>query len=124
VDVIFPAYPGEVFKGQVLFVSDVLDADTRRTKVRVAFANPDTRLKPGMFASASFRAPARSAAVIPTSALVVKDDANQVLVEVAPWSFEARTVDIGFQQGDRAVLTSGVKGGDRIVVKGGVLLGD
>ena len=124
VDVIFPAYPGEVFKGQVLFVSDVLDADTRRTKVRVAFANPDTRFKPGMFASASFHAPARRAAVVPTSALVVKDDANQVLVEVAPWTFEARTVDIGFQQGDQAVLTSGVKGGDRIVVKGGVLLGD
>jgi membrane fusion protein, heavy metal efflux system len=124
VDVIFPAYPGEVFKGQVLFVSDVLDTDTRRTKVRIAFANPDTRLKPGMFASASFHAPARRAAVVPTSALVVKDDANQVLVEVAPWTFEARTVDIGFQQGDQAILTSGVKGGDRIVVKGGVLLGD
>jgi cobalt-zinc-cadmium efflux system membrane fusion protein len=124
VDVIFPAYPGEVFKGQVLFVSDVLDADTRRTKVRVAFANPDTRLKPGMFANASFHAPARRAAVVPTSALVVKDDANQVLVEVAPWTFEARTVEIGFQQGDRAVLSRGVKGGDRIVVKGGVLLGD
>jgi cobalt-zinc-cadmium efflux system membrane fusion protein len=124
VDVVFPAYPGEVFKGQVLFVSDVLDTDTRRTKVRIAFANPDTRLKPGMFASASFHAPARRAAVVPTSALVVKDDANQVLVEVAPWTFEARTVDIGFQQGDQAILTSGVKGGDRIVVKGGVLLGD
>jgi cobalt-zinc-cadmium efflux system membrane fusion protein len=123
-DVIFPAYPGEVFKGQVLFVSDVLDADTRRTKVRIAFANPDTRLKPGMFASVSFHAPARRSAVVPTSALVVKDDANQVLVEIAPWTFEARTVDIGFQQGDQAVLTSGVKAGDRIVVKGGVLLGD
>jgi cobalt-zinc-cadmium efflux system membrane fusion protein len=123
-DVIFPAYPGEVFKGQILFVSDVLDADTRRTKVRIAFANPDVRLKPGMFANASFHAPARRAAVVPTSALVVKDNANQVLVEVAPWTFEVRNVEIGFQQGDQAVLTSGVKGGDRIVVKGGVLLGD
>jgi cobalt-zinc-cadmium efflux system membrane fusion protein len=124
VDVSFPAYSGETFKGQVLFVSDVLDPDTRRTKVRIAFANPDARLKPGMFASVSFHAPARRAAVIPTSALVVKDDANQVLVEVAPWTFEARTVEIGFQQGDQAVLTSGVKAGDRIVVRGGVLLGD
>ena len=61
---------------------------------------------------------------MPTSALVLKDDANQVLVEVAPWTFEPRTVDIAFQQGDQAVLISGVKAGDRIVVKGGVLLGD
>ena len=124
VDVTFPAYPSETFKGQVLFVSDVLDPDTRRTKVRIAFPNPDTRLKPGMFANVSFHAPARRAAVIPTSALVVKDDANQVMVEVAPWTFEARSVEIGFQQGDQAVLSRGVTAGDRVVVKGGVLLGD
>ena len=35
----------------MLFVSDVLDPDTRRTKVRIAFQNPDMRLKPGMFAN-------------------------------------------------------------------------
>ncbi len=54
----------------------------------------------------------------------MKDDANQVLVEVKPWTFEARTVDIDFQQGDQVVLKSGLKAGDRVVVKGGVLLGD
>jgi cobalt-zinc-cadmium efflux system membrane fusion protein len=124
VDVGFAAYPGELFKGQVLFVSDVLDPDTRRTKVRIAFANPEARLKPGMFASVSFHAPARRAAVVPTSALLVKDNANQVLVEVAPWTFVPRNVEIAFQQGDQAVLSSGVTAADRIVVKGGVLLGD
>lgn len=124
VEVNFPAYPGETFKGQVLFVSDVLDPDTRRTKVRIAFQNADMRLRPGMFAKVSFYAPAQKAAVVPTSALVLKDDASQVFVETAPWTFEARDVDIGFQEGDEAVVTSGVKTGDRIVVKGGVLLGD
>src|SRR5437667_11845839 len=53
VEVVFAAYPDEVFKGQVLFVSDILDADTRRTKVRIAFQNPDIRLKPNMFANVS-----------------------------------------------------------------------
>ena len=57
VDVVFTAYPNEVFKGKVLFVSDVLDPDTRRTKVRIAFENPDIRLKPNMFANATFLAP-------------------------------------------------------------------
>jgi len=57
VDVVFAAYPGEVFKGRVLFVSDILDPDTRRTKVRIAFPNPDMRLKPNMFASATFVTP-------------------------------------------------------------------
>jgi cobalt-zinc-cadmium efflux system membrane fusion protein len=124
VDVVFAAYPGEAFHGQVLFVSDVVDPDTRRTKVRTAFDNPAMRLRPGMFANVSFHAPSQSMPVVPTSALLLKDDASQVFVETAPWTFQARSVDIGFQQGDEAVLTSGVKAGDRVVVKGGVLLGD
>src|SRR6516165_4063941 len=57
VDVVFAAYPGEVFKGRVLFVSDILDPDTRRTRVRIAFQNPNMRLKPNMFASATFVTP-------------------------------------------------------------------
>lgn len=124
VDVTLAAYPGEVFKGEVLFVSDVLDPDTRRTKVRIAFANPGTRLRPGMFATVSFYAPVQKVPVVPTSALVLKDDLNEVYVETAPWTFEARAVDIGFQQGDEAMLSKGVKPGERVVVKGGVLLGD
>src|SRR5262249_19779241 len=107
VDVVFSAYPAETFKGQVLFVSDVLDPDTRRTKVRIAFDNPDTRLRPGMFANVTFHAPAQRAAVVPSSALVLKDDANNVLVETAPWTFEARTVEIAFQQGEQVVLKGG-----------------
>jgi cobalt-zinc-cadmium efflux system membrane fusion protein len=77
-----------------------------------------------MFANVGFYTPMQRVPVVPTSALMLKEDANQVLVEVAPWTFEARTVDIDFQQGDQAVLKSGVKAGDRVVVKGGVLLGD
>jgi cobalt-zinc-cadmium efflux system membrane fusion protein len=124
VDVAFPAYPDQSMHGEVLFVSDVLDADTRRSKVRIAFDNAQTRLRPGMFANVTFHAPARRAAVVPTSALVLKDERNQVYVETAPWTFEARTVDIGFQQGEEVVLRSGVAAGERVVVKGGVLLGD
>ena len=124
VDVAFTAYPGEVFKGRVLFVSDVVDSDTRRTKVRIAFDNPDIRLRPGMFANVSFYAPERNVPVVPTSALVLKDNLNQIFVETTPWTFEARTVDIDFQQGDQVALTGGLKAGDRVVIKGGVLLGD
>jgi cobalt-zinc-cadmium efflux system membrane fusion protein len=124
VEVALPAYPGEVFAGKVLFVSDILDPDTRRTKVRIAFSNPDLRLKPNMFAEATFLAPKETAPVVPTQALILKDETDQVFVEVAPWTFEARPVEISFQQGDRAVVARGLKPGERIVKKGGVLLND
>ena len=124
VDVIFTAYPSEVFKGQVLFVSDILDPDTRRIRVRIAFQNPDMRLKPNMFANATFMTPKQTAPIVPTSALVLRNETDQVFVEVAPWTFEARAVEIEFQQGDQAVITHGLKAGERVVVKGAVLLND
>lgn len=124
VDVVFAAYPGEVFRGEVLFVSDVLDPDTRRTKVRIAFQNPDVRLKPNMFANASFFAPPQVAAAVPATALVMKNDSDRVFVEVAPWTFLSRTVEVNFHQGNLAILKSGLAAGERAVVRGGVLLND
>jgi cobalt-zinc-cadmium efflux system membrane fusion protein len=123
-EVVFTAYPGEVFKGQIFFVSDVLDPDTRRTKVRVAFPNPDMRLKPNMFAIATLLAPKQNLPAIPTTALVLKDETDQVFVEVAPWTFESRAVRVSALQGDEAAVEDGIKVGDRIVVTGGVLLND
>jgi cobalt-zinc-cadmium efflux system membrane fusion protein len=124
VEVVFAAYPGEVFGGQVLFVSDIVDPDSRRTKVRIAFPNPEIRLKPNMFATVSFFAPAQKVATVPTTALVLKNDGERVFVEVAPWTFQPRNVEVNFDQGNSVVIKSGLNAGERAVVKGGVLLND
>jgi cobalt-zinc-cadmium efflux system membrane fusion protein len=124
VEVAFAAYPNEIFKGDVLFVSDILDPDTRRTKVRIPFPNPDIRLKPGMFANANFLTPKQTVMSVPTAALVLKNDGDVVFVEIEPWTFEVRPVETSFQQGDQTIIKSGVRTGERIVVKGGVLLND
>jgi membrane fusion protein, heavy metal efflux system len=124
VDVTFPAYPGQTFSGKVLFVSDVLDPDTRRTKVRIAFDNPNKAFKPGMFATAAFIAPPMPRLVIPTSALLMTNDTSSVFVEVAEWAFERRNVDIASQEGATAVINNGLGPGDRVVVRGGVRLND
>jgi len=124
VEVVFTAYPGEIFKGRVLFVSDILDPDTRRTKVRIAFQNPDIRLKPNMFAGATFLAPKQTVPTVPTTAVVLRNEADQVFVEIAPWTFEARPVEIDFQQKDQAVVAHGLRAGEHVVVKGAVLLND
>jgi cobalt-zinc-cadmium efflux system membrane fusion protein len=81
-------------------------------------------LKPNMFANATFLAPKQIMLVLPTTAVMLKDESDRVFVEVAPWTFEARPVVVGFQQDDLAVIASGLKPGERVVVKGGVLLND
>ena len=50
------AYPGETFKGAIIFISPVLNNETRTVSVRVDIDNTDGRLKPGMFARAVARA--------------------------------------------------------------------
>lgn len=124
VEVRLAAYPGEMLAGEVSFISASLDADTRRTKVRITFDNPRTRLKPGMFASVTFFSGKEIVPVIPVSAVLFRDDASQVFVEVAPWVFEPRPLDVGFQKDDQAIVQGGVQAGDRVIVKGGILLND
>jgi Cu(I)/Ag(I) efflux system membrane fusion protein len=50
------AYPGEPFRGTIVFIDPVLDPMTRTVKVRVDAANRDGRLKPEMFVRAVVRA--------------------------------------------------------------------
>ena len=124
VRVTFPAYPGKVYEGKVLFVSDVLEPDTRRTKVRIAFDNPDRSLKPGMFANVSFSAPMISRLVVPTSALLMSNDRTSVFAEVEPWTFVRRDVVTEYEEGNAAVILSGLNPGERVIVKGAVVFND
>jgi Cu(I)/Ag(I) efflux system membrane fusion protein len=55
VDVRVEAYPGEVFRGTVVFIDRFLDDKTRTLRVRVNLKNLDRRLKPAMYASATIR---------------------------------------------------------------------
>jgi Cu(I)/Ag(I) efflux system membrane fusion protein len=55
VDVTLEAYPGESFRGIVTFIDPFLDDKTRTVKARVNLKNPEHKLKPAMYASASIR---------------------------------------------------------------------
>ena len=119
---VFAAYPGESFVGHVLFVGDLLDPDTRTIKVRVAFLNPESRLKPGLFANVTFRSKAVPEVVVPTSAVVISGERSTVYVEVEPWTFERRTIEVGDQLKDRIVVTKGLEAGARIIATNAVLM--
>ncbi|NVD69972.1 efflux RND transporter periplasmic adaptor subunit [Duganella sp. BJB1802] len=123
-DIELNAYPGQHIAGKIGYVGEVLDADTRTVKVRVAVDNKDGRLKPGMFAQVTFSAAPHQGVVVPASALVQSGTHTQVYVETAAWTFEARTVATGVHSGEMVEIVSGLKAGTRIVAKEGVLLND
>ncbi|MBI5757473.1 MAG: efflux RND transporter periplasmic adaptor subunit [Planctomycetales bacterium] len=57
VEVTLEAFAGETFRGTVMFIDPFLDDATRTIRVRVNLKNPDRRLKPQMYASATIRVP-------------------------------------------------------------------
>jgi cobalt-zinc-cadmium efflux system membrane fusion protein len=124
VGITLPAYPGEVFNGTVAFVSAVLEPDTRSDKVRITFENKNGKFKPNMFANASFMIPQVRQTSVPNSALLMNNDSTTVFVEVAPWTFVRRTIELGYEEGNNTLIREGLNPGDRLIVKGGVLLND
>jgi len=118
----FAAFSGETLHGKVLFVADVLDADTRTAKVRIALPNEDGRLRPAMFATVTLKTWDTQELTIPTTALVMQGDQTTVFVEVAPLTFERRAVEAGEQQAGRTVVRKGLQPGDKVLVREGALL--
>ncbi|HLW24314.1 MAG TPA: efflux RND transporter periplasmic adaptor subunit [Steroidobacteraceae bacterium] len=117
-------YPGEILRGRVAFVSDVLESDSRRNKLRIVFANPRTLLKPNMFASVTLRAAPHPQVVLPTSALLMNNDRTTVFVATGPWTFERRVVEPELEEGTTVAIRTGLAAGEHVVVKGGILLND
>ena len=118
------AYPDRTLRGKVLFVSDVVESDSHRDKIRIAFANQDYALKPNMFATVTLAGANQSQVVLPTSSLLMNNDRTSVFVATAPWTFERRTVDPLLEDGPSVAIRSGVEPGEQVVVKGGILLND
>jgi cobalt-zinc-cadmium efflux system membrane fusion protein len=118
------AYPERALHGKVLFVSDVIEPDSRRNKIRIAFANSDYSLKPNMFATVVLSGSEHSLVVLPSSALLMNNDRTSVFVATAPWTFERRNVDAMLEEGPQVAIRSGVTAGEQVVVKGGILLND
>jgi len=124
VNIGLPAYPAEQFHGNVSFVSDVLQADTRRALVRISVSNADGKFKPNMFANASFAVAQAAVPAIPPSALLMNNENTTVFVETAPWTFVRRTIETGNEEDGSVRIVKGLQLGDRVVIKGGVLLND
>ena len=73
-DVAVKAFPDAAFAGSVEFVGPTMDERTRTVKVRVSAANPDAKLRAGMFAAVRIFLPGADEAVAVPSAAVLSDE--------------------------------------------------
>lgn len=118
----FTAYPGDIWEGTVLFVSDILDEETRTTRVRIEFDNQDMKLKPGMFANVRFHSKPAPEIVLPPGAVLQRRDYNYVYVEKEEYTFEMRRVRTGELIDGKLVILDGIREGERLIVHNAVML--
>ncbi len=114
---------GQPQAGTVRIVAPIVDAKTRLGTVRVAL-QPDTKLKPGMFARVEIMSGAKVALAVPMKSLVWHQSQAGVF-KVSNAGVAALTaVTIGRRTSDSVEITSGLDAGDHVVVDGAGLLQD
>ena len=110
------AYPGRTFDATIRFVAPALRADQRALTAEGIVDNPDSLLKPGMFASALVELPSTEPSLlVPASAVQTVSGVSHVFV-VHGDRVEQRMITPGVIQGDRIEVTRGLAAGDRVVV--------
>jgi membrane fusion protein, heavy metal efflux system len=112
-------YPGEQFKGQVTYIGDILDPQTRTARVRCEVPNPEIRLKLDMFASIALPTHfSQRGLVVPASAIQELDGKDVVFVRKSNTSFEIRPVTKGKILNELVEIKAGIREGEQIVSQG------
>jgi RND family efflux transporter MFP subunit len=119
------AYPGQEFAGHVARIAPVFAQESRQARVELEVANPDGRLRPGMFVRVRVvLARLEDATIVPRDALVTHADGQAVFVVSADGTTaRLQPVTVGVSEGER-VQVQGVDAPARVITLGQSLLHD
>jgi len=119
--------PGRGFTGRVNAIDSVVDQNTRNVQVQATLANPEGKLRPGMFVQVEVGVGAkRSVIPLPASAISYAPFGDSVFVVTdmkGPNGQSYRGVRQQFvkvegARGDQVAVISGLKPGDEVVTSG------
>lgn len=120
------AYKEEEFEGEVSYIGAVVEPRSRAVKVRIALANPNGRLKPGMFARVSLsdtKGDEHEHLFVPVEAVQRTEQGEIVFVPGdEPGEFVPRPVKTGHEAGKSVAIDSGLTAGEQVVVSGSFIL--
>ncbi len=118
------ALPGKTFEGKVFAVNPLIDAAGRSVVIRAMVRNPDTSLRPGMFARVRLiTRDAQNALVLPEQALVPQGD-QQFVYRIVDGKAVRTKVDVGQRRDAKVEILNGVAKDDLVVTAGQLKLRD
>jgi len=110
------AYPQQAFAAKLLSVGQIVDEGSQTVRVIFEAANPDGRLRPGLFLRVGLATgDAGQQVAVPDSAIVTDAGRTLVFVSTGPETFEAREVRLGGRDGLWHVAAAGLHEGERVV---------
>ena len=119
-----PLYPGRMFKGQITYISDLIDKKLRTVKIRVAINNSEGLLKPNMYIRGIVEniSEVKNTLVIPEEAVQNLEGEKIVFVLEEEDIFTVRHVAIGLKIGSLRIITGGLTATDKLAIKGAFYL--
>ena len=113
---------GQRAKGRIIFVSPIVNADTRSARVIAALPNPEFSWRPGTFVSTEIQVGQDAVKVlVPREALQTMGSEKVAFVRT-PDGFERRDVKTGKADDTGVEIVSGINPGDEIAVANTFLL--
>ncbi len=117
------AFPDTPLEGQVTWVSNTLDEDTRTLPIRIEVDNRVCLLKPGMLARIFLALDTRKDAfAVPIEALRTYADSPVVFVACGRGRYQMRPVRVGLQSGGAVEILDGLREGEPVVTEGSFVL--
>jgi membrane fusion protein, multidrug efflux system len=124
VDAKFQSDEGRPEQGALAFVDNAVDRTTGTIKLKAEFKNSELRLWPGQFVNVALTlSTSADAVVVPSEAIQVGPDGQQVFVVKEDKRVEVRPVTVGQTQEGEAVIAKGLNVGEVVVREGQFLLG-
>lgn len=118
VEVRVPALSGQTFQGQVSYIGDVVNPDTRTITVRTEVANDGQLLKPGMFADVEIVLDEGQQVLVVPSAAVLEEGGQKIVFVRQQGNFVRRQIATGAVYRNCHQVLSGLKPGEEVVVQG------
>ncbi|MDP2939440.1 MAG: efflux RND transporter periplasmic adaptor subunit [Candidatus Omnitrophota bacterium] len=112
------AYPGDVFEGEVVSITPVLDPNTRSINVRAKIKNIENKLKPEMFVNAKIKVEMGEKLAVPEEAVMDTGERRIVFIAQPEGHFVSRKVTLGHKAGGYYEVLDGLDEGDLVVTSG------
>ena len=125
VDIKLDVYESETFAGKVSLVYPTIDERTRTFGVEIRLNNPNSKVRPGMFARVNINFGNINRVVVPDQAIIKQAGSGARFVYLYEnGTVSYKQVELGRRMGSEYELISGIESGTQVVVFGQGRLAD